>query len=83
MRDRYEVRRGDAPGQWMVWDTHTDTVVFGAESMTESAATEYAKRLNDAYREFRRGVTRGSAPNALAHTFASHTATPVAARRGR
>ena len=56
MSDRYVVRRGQAPGQWQIWDTHTNTVVFGAESMTESAATDHAKRLNDAYREFRRGV---------------------------
>jgi hypothetical protein len=49
-RDRYEVRQGEQPGEWKVWDTLTDTVVFGGESTTESAATDLARRLNDAWR---------------------------------
>ena len=51
---RYVVRRGEEPGQWQVFDTRVNSPVFGAESMTESAAAEYARRLNQAYDEFRR-----------------------------
>jgi hypothetical protein len=51
--DRYEVRQGEQPGEWKVWDTRTDAAVFGAESMTESAATELARRLNEAWRQWR------------------------------
>jgi hypothetical protein len=49
-RDRYQVRQGEQPGEWKVWDTLADAVVFGAESMTESAATDLAGRLNEAWR---------------------------------
>jgi hypothetical protein len=49
-RDRYEIRQGERPGEWKVWDTHTDTVVFGGENMTETAATDLARRLNEAWR---------------------------------
>lgn len=52
-RDRYEVRRGQQPGEWKVWDTHADAVVFGAESIPERAATELARRLNEAWRQWR------------------------------
>jgi len=52
-RDRYEVRQGGQPGEWKVWDTRTDAVVFGAESMTETAATDLARRLNEAWRQWR------------------------------
>jgi hypothetical protein len=52
-RDRYQVRRGQQPGEWKVWDTHTDAVVFGAESIPERAATELARRLNEAWRQWR------------------------------
>jgi 3-deoxy-D-arabino-heptulosonate 7-phosphate (DAHP) synthase len=50
-RDRYEARQGDQAGQWLVWDTRTNAVVFGCESMTERAAREYAQRLSEIYRE--------------------------------
>ena len=50
LRDRYEVRHGERPGEWKVWDTRTDAVVFGGESMTETAATDLARRLNEAWR---------------------------------
>jgi hypothetical protein len=50
-RDRYEARQGDQPGQWQVWDTRTNAVVFGCESMGEGAAREYARRLSEIYRE--------------------------------
>jgi 3-deoxy-D-arabino-heptulosonate 7-phosphate (DAHP) synthase len=50
-RDRYEARRGDQSGQWQVWDTRINTVVFGCESMSERAAREYAQRLSEIYRE--------------------------------
>jgi len=51
---RYVVRPGEEPGQWQVYDTRVNAPVYGAESMTENAATDYARRLNQAYREFRR-----------------------------
>jgi hypothetical protein len=51
---RYVVRPGEEPGQWQVYDTLVKAPVYGAESMTESAATDYTRRLNQAYREFRR-----------------------------
>ena len=51
---RYVVRPGEEPGQWQVYDTYVNAPVFGAESMTESAATDHAQQLNRAYREFRR-----------------------------
>ena len=56
---RYVVRPGEEPGQWQVYDTYVSAPVFGAESMTESAATDHAQRLNWAYHEFR-AVTRPS-----------------------
>jgi hypothetical protein len=56
---RYAVRPGEEPGQWLVFDTHVNAPVFGAENMTESAATDHAQRLNRAYREFR-GAARPS-----------------------
>ncbi len=56
---RYVVRPGEEPGQWQVFDTYVNAPVFGAESMTESAATDHAQRLNRAYHEFR-AVTRPS-----------------------
>jgi hypothetical protein len=49
--DRYEARPTDQPGAWCVWDTRTNTVVFGCESMTERAARDYARRISDIYRE--------------------------------
>jgi hypothetical protein len=57
-RDRYVVRRGEQPGQWQVYDTSVDALVYGAESMTEVAAAGYARRLNDAYARVQ--VARGS-----------------------
>jgi len=56
---RYVVLPGEEPGQWQVYDTYVNAPVFGAESMTESAATDHAERLNRAYREFR-GAARPS-----------------------
>ena len=50
-RDRYEARQADQSSQWQVWDTRTNSVVFGCESMTERAAREYAQRLSEIYRE--------------------------------
>ena len=55
----YVVLPGEEPGQWQVYDTYVNAPVFGAESMTESAATDHAERLNRAYREFR-GAARPS-----------------------
>ena len=56
---RYVARPGEEPVQWQVYDTYVNAPVFGAESMTESAATDHAERLNRAYREFR-GAARPS-----------------------
>ena len=53
-KDRYVVRQLSRR-QWQVFDTCVNAPVYGAESMTENAATELARRLNDTYRAFRRG----------------------------
>ena len=49
--DRYEARQTGAAGRWQVWDTRTNTVVVGCESMTERAAKEFARRLSEIYRD--------------------------------
>ena len=53
--ERYVIRPTDTLGEWQVWDTHTDAVVFGAESMTESGAINLARRLNEVWRQWRDG----------------------------
>ena len=47
--DRYTVRRSET-GLWAVWDTRRDEPVFGGETLSEAAAREMARRLNEAYR---------------------------------
>lgn len=48
--DRYIIRPAVNRDRWCVKDTHRDTVVFGAEDLTEGEAITMARRLNDAYR---------------------------------
>jgi hypothetical protein len=57
-RERYAVRRADEPDRFAVFDRCAGEVVFGAASMTEGAAAVYARRLNDAWRDWRRGSGR-------------------------
>ena len=47
--DRYTIRPGES-GRWTVWDTRRDEPVALGEGLTESAARDLARRLNDAYR---------------------------------
>jgi hypothetical protein len=49
-KDRYVIRPTGNPDRWCVWDTHRDTVVYGAKDMTELQARQMAQRLNEAYR---------------------------------
>ena len=50
MQDRYVARPTSNPDFYCVWDTHQDSIVFGAKSVTEPQAIEIAQRLNEAYR---------------------------------
>jgi len=51
--DRYAVRPSEG-GRWAVWDTRRDEPVAGGEGLTEAAARDLARRLNEAYRRSQR-----------------------------
>ena len=50
MQDRYVTRPIGHAERWCVWDTHRDSVVFGANDLPEPQAVEMAQRLNEMYR---------------------------------
>jgi hypothetical protein len=46
---RYEARPEAQGNQWLVWDTRTDSAVFGEANKTRHTAQQAAKVLNQAY----------------------------------
>ena len=50
--DRYFVRPAGIPGCFVLWDSRSNSAVYGMELATKIALEACAQRLNDIYSQF-------------------------------